>query len=163
MTTSFVHRILVAAMLTITFATNGMAKEPGLREYNGIEYFTWNIDDNGTLHVTPLADVTPDFQESPFIKYRKQIKSIVFEEDFYNETTLSKIGKNFFKGLDKVESVILPHSVKSVDETVFEGCTSLKNLSTTTSNGINADSEFQGCADIEENFTQCYNIIYRLY
>ena len=162
MTTSFVHRILVAAMLTITFATNGMAKEPGLREYNGIEYFTWNIDDNGTLHVTPLADVTPDFQESPFIKYRKQIKSIVFEEDFYNETTLSKIGKNFFKGLDKVESVILPHSVKSVDETVFEGCTSLKNLSTTTSNGINADSEFQGCADMN-SFTQCYNIIYRLY
>ena len=154
MTTSFVHRILVAAMLTITFATNGMAKEPGLREYNGIEYFTWNIDDNGTLHVTPLADVTPDFQESPFIKYRKQIKSIVFEEDFYNETTLSKIGKNFFKGLDKVESVILPHSVKSVDETVFEGCTSLKNLSTTTSNGITADSEFQGCADIEENYNE---------
>ena len=154
MTTSFVHRILVAAMLTITFATNGMAKEPGLREYNGIEYFTWNIDDNGTLHVTPLADVTPDFLESPFIKYRKQIKSIVFEEDFYNETTLSKIGKNFFKGLDKVESVILPHSVKSVDETVFEGCTSLKNLSTTTSNGINTDSEFQGCADIEENYNE---------
>jgi hypothetical protein len=154
MTTSFFYRIILTAVLTISFAANGMAKEPSLMDYNGIEYFTWNIDDNGTLHITPLADVTPDFQESPFIKYRKQIKNIVFEEDFYNETTLSKIGKNFFKGLDKVESVILPHSVKSVDETVFEGCTSLKNLSTTTSNGINADSEFQGCADIEENYNE---------
>jgi hypothetical protein len=154
MTTSFINRIILIAVLTFSFAANGMAKEPSLMDYNGIEYFTWNIDDNGTLHVTPLADVTPDFQESPFIKYRKQIKSIVFEEDFYNETTLSKIGKNFFKGLDKVESVILPHSVKSVDETVFEGCTSLKKLSTTTSNGINADSEFQGCADIEENYNE---------
>jgi len=154
MTTSFVNRIIVVAMLTFTFATNGMAKEPSLRAYNGIEYFTWNIDDNGTLHVTPLADATPDFQESPFIKYRKQITSIVFEEDFYSETTLNKIGKNLFKGLDKVESVILPNSIKSVDATVFEGCTSLKNLSTTTSNDINADSELQGCADIEENYNE---------
>ena len=54
MTTSFVNRIIVVAMLTFTFATNGMAKEPSLRAYNGIEYFTWNIDDNGTLHVTLL-------------------------------------------------------------------------------------------------------------
>ena len=154
MTTSFVNRIIVVAMLTFTFATNGMAKEPSLRAYNGIEYFTWNIDDNGTLHVTPLADATPDFQESPFIKYRKQITSIVFEEDFYSETTLSKIGKNLFKGLDKVESVILPNSIKSVDATVFEGCTSLKNLSAETSNDINADSEIQGCADIEENYNE---------
>ena len=154
MTTSFVNRIIVVAMLTFTFATNGMAKEPSLRAYNGIEYFTWNIDDNGTLHITPLADVTPDFQESPFIKYRKQITSIVFEEDFYSETTLSKIGKNLFKGLDKVESVILPNSIKSVDATVFEGCTSLKNLSTPTSNDINVDSELQGCVDIEENYNE---------
>ena len=154
MTTSFFYRIILTAVLTFSFAANGMAKEPSLMDYNGIEYFTWNIDDNGTLHITPLADVTPDFQESPFIKYRKQITSIVFEEDFYNETTLSKIGKNFFKGLDKVESVILPHSVKSVDETVFEGCTSLKNLTSSTSNDVNANSDLQGCADIEENYNE---------
>ena len=90
MTTSFINRIILIAVLTFSFAANGMAKEPSLMDYNGIEYFTWNIDDNGTLHITPLADVTPDFQESPFIKYRKQITSIVFEEDFYNETTLEK-------------------------------------------------------------------------
>lgn len=154
MTTSFFNRIILTAVLTFSFAANGMAKEPSLMDYNGIEYFTWNIDDNGTLHITPLADVTPDFQESPFIKYRKQITSIVFEEDFYNETTLSKIGKNLFKGLDKVKSVTLPNSIKSVDATVFEGCTSLKNLFTTTSNDINADSEIQGCADIEENYNE---------
>ena len=106
MTTSFINRIILIAVLTFSFAANGMAKEPSLMDYNGIEYFTWNIDDNGTLHITPLADVTPDFQESPFIKYRKQITRIVFEEDFYNETTLSKIGKNLFmESLDIEPSV----------------------------------------------------------
>jgi hypothetical protein len=154
MTTSFFYRIILTAVLTFSFAANGMAKEPSLMDYNGIEYFTWNIDDNGTLHITPLADVTPDFQESPFIKYRKQITSIVFEEDFYNETTLSKIGKNLFKGLDKVKSVTLPNSIKSVDATVFEGCTSLKNLTSSTSNDTNANSDLQGCADIEENYNE---------
>ena len=154
MTTSFIHRIIAIAVLVITFAANAMAKEPSLMDYNGIEYFTWNIDDNGTLHITPLAEAMPDFQESPFIKYRKQITSIVFEEDFYNETTLSKIGKNLFKGLDKVKSVTLPNSIKSVDATVFEGCTSLKNLTSSTSNDINTNSDLQGCADIEENYNE---------
>ena len=153
MTTSFINRIIVIAVLTISFAANAMGKEPGL-DYNDLQYFTWNIDDNGTLHVTPLAEVTPDFQKSPFIKYREQITSIVFEEDFYSEATLSKIGKNLFKGLDKVKSVTLPDGIKSVDATVFEGCTSLKNLTSSTSNDTNANSDLQGCADIEENYNE---------
>ncbi len=153
MTTSFVNRIIVIAVLTISFAANVMGKEPGL-DYNNAEYFTWNIDDNGTLHVTPLADATPDFQESPFIKYRKQITSIVFEEDFYSEATLSKIGKNLFKGLDKVKSVTLPNSIKSVDATAFEGCTSLKELSIPTSINLNDNSELKGCMDFEENYKE---------
>ena len=154
MTTSFINRIIVIAVLTISFAANGMGKEPSLIDYNGIEYFTWNIDDNGTLHVTPLADVTPDFQESPFIKYRKQITNIVFEDDFYNETVLSKIGKNLFKGLDKVKSVTLPDGIKSVDATAFEGCTSLKDLSIPASIDINDNSEPKSCADYEENYKE---------
>lgn len=155
MTTLFINRIIVIAVLTISFAASGMAKEPGLTDYNNsIEYFRWNIDDNGTLHVTPLADVTPDFLESPFIKYRKQITSIVFEEDFYNEASLSKIGKNLFKGLDKVESVTLPTGIQSVDATAFEGCTSLKDLSIPTSLDLNDNSELKGCVDFEENYSE---------
>ena len=154
MTTSFINRIIVIAVLTISFAANGMAKEPSLMDYNGIEYFTWNIDDNGTLHITPLADVTPDFQESPFIKYRKLITSIVFEEDFYNETTLSKIGKNLFKGLDKVKSVTLPDGIQSVDATAFEGCTSLQDLSIPSVIGFNNNSELKGCVEFEENYNE---------
>ena len=154
MTTSFIHRIIAIAVLVIAFAANAMAKEPSLMDYNGIEYFTWNIDDNGTLHITPLADVTPDFQESPFIKYRKQITSIVFEEDFYNETTLSKIGKNLFKGLDKVKSVTLPDGIKSVDATAFEGCTSLKDLSIPASIDTNDNSELKSCVDFEDNYKE---------
>ena len=154
MTTSFINRIIVIAVLTISFAANGMAKEPSLMDYNGIEYFTWNIDDNGTLHVTPLTDVTPDFQESPFIKYRKQITSIVFEDDFYNETALSKIGKNLFKGLDKVKSVTLPDGIQSVDATAFEGCTSLQDLSIPSVIGFNNNSELKGCVEFEENYNE---------
>ena len=154
MTTSFIHRIIAIAMLVIAFAANAMAKEPSLMDYNGIEYFTWNIDDNGTLHITPLAEAMPDFQESPFIKYRKQITSIVFEEDFYNEATLSKIGKNLFKGLDKVKSVTLPNGIQSVDATAFEGCTSLKDLSIPASIDINDISELKSCAYYEENYKE---------
>ena len=154
MTTSFINRIIVIAVLTISFAANGMGKKPSLIDYNGIEYFTWNIDDNGTLHVTPLADVTPDFQESPFIKYRKQITNIVFEDDFYNETVLSKIGKNLFKGLDKVKSVTLPDGIKSVDATAFEGCTSLKDLSIPASIDTNDNSELKSCVDFEDNYKE---------
>ena len=140
MTTSFVNRIIVIAVLTISFAANVMGKEPGL-DYNNAEYFAWNIDDNGTLYVTPLTDATPDFQESPFIKYRKQI-------------TLNKIGKNLFKGLDNVKSVTLPNSIKSVDATAFEGCTSLKELSIPTSINLNDNSELKGCMDFEENYKE---------
>lgn len=154
MTTSFINRIIVIAVLTISFAANGMGKEPSLIDYNGIEYFTWNIDDNGTLHVTPLADVTPDFQESPFIKYRKQITNIVFEDDFYNETVLNKIGKNLFKGLDKVKSVTLPDGIKSVDATAFEGCTSLKDLSIPASIDTNDNSELKSRVEFEENYKE---------
>ena len=154
MTTSFIHRIIAIAVLVLTFAANAMAKEPSLMDYNGIEYFTWNIDDNGTLHITPLAEAMPDFQESPFIKYRKQITSIVFEEDFYNEATLSKIGKNLFKGLDKVKSVTLPNGIQSVDATAFEGCTSLKDLSLPASIDMNRNAEFNGCLDFEENYNE---------
>ena len=154
MTTSFIHRIIAIAMLVIAFAANAMAKEPNLMDYNGIEYFTWNIDDNGTLHITPLAEAMPDFQESPFIKYRKQITSIVFEEDFYNETTLSKIGKNLFKGLDKVKSVTLPNGIQSVDATAFEGCTSLKDLSLPASIEMNSNAELNGRIDFEENYNE---------
>ena len=154
MTTSFIHRIIAIAVLVIAFAANAMAKEPSLIDYNDTEYFTWNIDDNGTLHVTPLAEATPDFQESPFIKYRKQITSIVFEEDFYNEATLSKIGKNLFKGLDKVKSVTLPDGIQSVDATAFEGCTSLKDMSLPTSINLNDNSKLKGCVDFEENYNE---------
>jgi hypothetical protein len=154
MTTSFIHRIIAIAVLVIAFAANAMAKEPSLMDYNGIEYFTWNIDDNGTLHITPLAEAMPDFQESPFIKYRKQITSIVFEEDFYNEATLSKIGKNLFKGLDKVKSVTLPNGIQSVDATAFEGCTSLKDLSLPASIEMNSNAELNGRIDLEENYNE---------
>lgn len=154
MTTSFIHRIIAIAVLVIAFAANAMAKEPSLMDYNGIEYFTWNIDDNGTLHITPLAEAMPDFQESPFIKYRKQITSIVFEEDFYNEATLSKIGKNLFKGLDKVKSVTLPNGIQSVDATAFEGCTSLKDLSLPASIEMNSNAELNGRIDFEENYNE---------
>lgn len=154
MTTSFINRIIVIAVLTVAFAANGMAKEPNLMDYNGIEYFTWNIDDNGTLHVTPLADATPDFKESPFIKYKKQITNIVFEEDFYNESTLSKIGKNLFKGLDKVKSITLPNGIQSVDVTAFEGCTSLKDLTLPTSINFNGNTDLKGCVDFEENMSE---------
>ena len=106
MTTSFINRIIVIAVLTISFAANGMAKEPSLMDYNGIEYFTWNIDGTGTLHVTPLEATTSNFDKSPFYKYRDQIKKVVIENDFYCEEGFKTIGKNLFKGLDKLYLVI---------------------------------------------------------
>ena len=140
MTTSFINRIILIAVLTFSFAANGMAKEPSLTDYNGIEYFTWNIDDNGTLHITPLADITPDFQESPFIKYRKQITSIVFA----SLTASRALTQQHSKVALLSRTCQRKHPTTSMQTLSFRDAQISRKITT-------------------NSFTQCYNIIYRLY
>lgn len=110
------------------FANVVMAMQPNVCNVDGTDYFMWNIDAQGTLHVTPIESTTTNFEKSPFYKFRKQIKNVIIEDDFYCERSFSTIGRNFFKGLDHLESVQLSKSVRNIGESCFEGCTALRDI-----------------------------------
>ena len=145
---AFYFRMIITMVITMGFAKVAMANEPSLCIVDGVVYFTWNIDGTGTLHVTPLEATTSNFDKSPFYKYRDQIKNVVIENDFYCEEGFKTIGKNLFKGLDKLESVQLTSSIRTIGESAFEGCESLKEIvipETVESIGRNA---LKGCSSL---------------
>ena len=102
---AFFIRMIITMVITMGLATVGKAEESGTCNVDGIAYFIWNIDGNGTLHVIPLEASTSHFDKSPFYKYRKQIKNVIIEDDFYCEEGFKVVGDNLFKGLDRLESV----------------------------------------------------------
>ena len=104
---TFLTRMIITLVITMSSVNVSMAKEPGTSVccIEGTEYFVWNIDCRGTLHVIPLEATTSNFDKSPFYKYRKQIKNVVIEDDFYCDKSFTTIGNGFLKGLDKVECV----------------------------------------------------------
>jgi hypothetical protein len=145
---AFYLRMIITMVITMGLASVGMANEPSTFNVDGTAYFVWNIDGNGTLHVIPLEASTSHFDKSPFYKYRKQIKSVIIEDDFYCDEGFSVIGDNLFKGLDRLESVRFSDKVRSIGESAFEGCTALKEIiipSTVESIGRNA---LKGCSSL---------------
>ena len=79
---AFYLRMIITMVITMGLASVGMAEEPSTGNVDGTAYFVWTIDGNGTLHVVPLEVSTSHFDKSPFYKYRKQIKSVIIEDDF---------------------------------------------------------------------------------
>ena len=145
---TFYFRMIITMVITMGLATVGKADEPSTLSVDGTAYFVWNIDGNGTLHVVPLEASTSHFDKSPFYKYRKQIKSVIIEDDFYCDEGFEVIGDNLFKGLDRLESVRFSDKVRSIGESAFEGCTALKEIiipSTVESIGKNA---LKGCSSL---------------
>ena len=145
---AFFFRMIITMVITMGFAKTAMANEPTACSIDGTAYFIWNIDGTGTLHVTPLEATTSNFDKSPFYKYRKQIKRVILEDDFYCMDGFSTIGKNFFKGLDKLESIQFVSPVRVIGEGAFEGCTALKEIvipSMVESIGKNA---LKGCSSL---------------
>lgn len=61
-----------------------------------------------------------------------------------------KIGVKAFCSGDKIESVILPSSVKTISEFAFEGCTSLKSIVFPGSQLIISEGAFWNCTNIED-------------
>jgi hypothetical protein len=148
MNKTFFFRMIITMVITMGLATVGKAEESGACNVDGIAYFIWNIDGNGTLHVIPLEASTSHFDKSPFYKYRKQIKNVIIEDDFYCEEGFKVVGDNLFKGLDRLESVTFSNSVRSIGESAFEGCTALKEItipSTVENIGRNA---LKGCSSL---------------
>ena len=145
---AFYLRMIITMVITMGLASVGMAEEPSTCNVDGTAYFVWNIDGNGTLHVVPLEASTSHFDKSPFYKYRKQIKNVIIEDDFYCDEGFAVIGDNLFKGLDRLESVTFSNSVRSIGESAFEGCTALKEItipSTVENIGRNA---LKGCSSL---------------
>jgi hypothetical protein len=145
---AFYLRMIITMVITMGLASVGMAEEPSTCNVDGTAYFVWNIDGNGTLHVVPLEASTSHFDKSPFYKYRKQIKNVIIEDDFYCDEGFAVIGDNLFKGLDKVESIRFSDKVRVIGESAFEGCTALKEIifpSTVKNIGRNA---LKGCSSL---------------
>ena len=145
---AFFFRMIITMVITMCFAKVAKANEPTICSIDGTAYFIWNIDGTGTLHVTPLEATTSNFDKSPFYKYRKQIKKVILEDDFYCMDGFNTIGKNFFKGLDNLESIQFVSSVRNIGEGAFEGCTALKEIeipSMVESIGKNA---LRGCSSL---------------
>lgn len=148
---TFLTRMIITLVITMSSVNVSMAKEPGTSVccIEGTEYFVWNIDCRGTLHVIPLEATTSNFDKSPFYKYRKQIKNVVIEDDFYCDKSFTTIGNGFLKGLDKVESIKFSKSIRNIGESAFEGCTALKEIeipATVENIGRNA---LRGCSNLE--------------
>lgn len=145
---AFYLRMIITMVITMGLASVGKAEEPSTCNVDGTAYFVWNIDGNGTLHVIPLEASTSHFDKSPFYKYRKQIKNVIIEDDFYCDEGFAVIGDNLFKGLDKVESIRFSDKVRVIGESAFEGCTALKEIifpSTVKKIGRNA---LKGCSSL---------------
>ena len=123
MNKTFFFRMIITMVITMGLATVGKAEESGTCNVDGIAYFIWNIDGNGTLHVIPLEASTSHFDKSPFYKYRKQIKNVIIEDDFYCEEGFKVVGDNLFKGLDRLESVTFSNSVRSLALMALYGLT----------------------------------------
>lgn len=66
------------------------------------------------------------------------------------EYRIVKIGIKAFCSGDRIESVILPSSVKTISEFAFEGCTSLKSIVFPGSQVKIEDGAFWNCTDIED-------------
>lgn len=145
---TFFFRMIITMVITMGFAQVTLAEEPRACSIDGTAYFVWNIDGNGTLHIVPIEATTSNFDKSPFYKYREQIKSVIIEEDFYCEEGFATIGNNFFKGLDRLESVQFQSKVRNIGESVFEGCTALKEIVIPTSVESIGRNALRGCSSL---------------
>lgn len=82
--------------------------------------------------------------EAPWFKYADKIKSIEFTEE-----NLQNIGRNAFYGLSNAETVILSSDIRSINDSAFEGCTSLRNIDIPLNSGVGIGNyAFKNCSSL---------------
>lgn len=102
----------------------------------------------------------PDFTESPFLKYKDRITTIIMYDEYYGE--IMNIGKNMFNGLNKVKEVYLPHTIRTIGESAFCNCSSLTKIEQSGSYTLNGKMMGRNfiTTSIEKNaFFNCKSLI----
>lgn len=86
----------------------------------------------------------------------KDIEAYAFEDctslktiKFENIINFPAIYENTFKGCNSLASFPTPDSVKTINNRAFEGCSSLKQITTKTLTNI-GDSVFKGCSSLAD-------------
>ncbi|MCD7884658.1 MAG: leucine-rich repeat protein [Lachnospiraceae bacterium] len=91
------------------------------------ENLTWQLDSNGTLTISGSGAMSDynynkSAERAPWYSYRYQILSIVVESG------VTSIGTDTFIMCEKVTSVSLPTTLKSIGEGAFTGCYALAEI-----------------------------------
>lgn len=113
------------------------------------ENMNWQVMDDGSLRIrsTQYQDMVtmPDLEEdeAPWLEYADQITILELEK-------VEVIGKNAFRGLEKVNNVIFCETLASIGEDAFAGCTDLENLWLMPSLTRIGARAFAGCTSLEE-------------
>ena len=84
------------------------------------ENVTWTLDDQGTVTISGSGEIIdfvdngPDESLSPF-RGNESIKKVVIEDG------ITHIGRVCFKDCKNLDDIVIPESVESIDDSVFDG------------------------------------------
>lgn len=145
MKTKFALIILIAVLLGNTLDAPAHDFEVSMN--SGNVYYVNVLD---TLLRTAELTFAGEYSRPDRIKAKGVVS--VPEKVTYNGKNyrIVRIGVKAFCAGDKIESVILPSSVKAISEFAFEGCTSLKSVVFPGSQVKICEGAFWNCTNIEE-------------
>lgn len=105
--------------------------------------FTWSIHyDKSEAEITGLTTYVGAYE-----------KDFVIPSTYSNYNKIypvTKIGRNAFKDNTKLTSVIIPDSVKEIDERAFSGCINLESITIPSSVKKLGYGVFQGCKNLKK-------------
>ncbi len=91
--------------------------EPMITTDSGVIYFDVDVDGGG---VTRSSAIDPDIR--PWEGYKRDIRNLIIGEG------VTYVGEYTFDGLDNLESVVFPSSLKEIGHSSFNDCSSLMNI-----------------------------------
>lgn len=145
MKTKFLSTILFAIFLGNSFSAS--AHDFEVPTNSGNVYYVNVLD---TLLHTAEITYAGEYSRPDSIK-AKGVVSIPEKVSYLGKDyRIVKIGVKAFCAGDKIETVILPSSVRQISEFAFEGCTSLKSIVFLGSQVKIEDGAFWNCTSIED-------------
>lgn len=139
--------LITAVPITISAATNGTCGDN----------LTWALDDNGTLTISGIGDMT----SSPWHNYEEIIHSVIIN---YGVTSICD---NAFATCG-MTSISIPNSVTSIGDSAFNGCTRITKISIPDSVTDIGDFAFGFCDSLiyisvnnnNNNYSSIYGNLY---
>ncbi len=145
MKTKFLSAILIAFLFGSSLKVQAHDFEVSMN--SGNVYYVNVLD---TLLRTAELTFAGEYNRPDHIKFQGVVsvpETVSYKGKDYR---IVRIGVKAFCAGDKIESVILPSSVKTISEFAFEGCTSLKSIVFPGSQVKIGEGAFWNCTNIEE-------------